>query len=259
MKLDMPTDCHKLAELVDEAAKNVVAIPQLSESTELNFDDAYEIQRLSIERRFERGEQQTGIKMGFTSRAKMRQMGVNETIWGRITDGMLEEDGGEIDLGRYIHPRAEPEIAFLLKRSLSGSVTPAQALAAVEAVAPAIEIIDSRYRDFKFTLEDVIADNSSSSGYVVGAWTGPQVDVSNLGMMIQFNNRPVGIGSSAALLGHPVRSLVSAARMMGAYNQSLEPGWIVLAGASTAAQYLESGTYVSAEVEALGRVDFRVA
>ena len=103
--------------------------------------------------------------MGFTSRAKMVQMGVDDMIWGRLTNSMLVEDGGEIDISNYVHPRVEPEIAYLLKAPLSGPLSTAEAWNAVEAVAPAMEIIDSRYENFKFTVEDVVADNSSSSGF----------------------------------------------------------------------------------------------
>ena len=95
--------------------------------------------------------------MGLTSRAKMQQMGVSEVIWGRLTDAMRLEEGGEMSHARYTHPRVEPEIAYIMRKPLSGNVSLAEALDAVEAVAPAMEIIDSRYRNFKFALADVIA------------------------------------------------------------------------------------------------------
>jgi 2-oxo-3-hexenedioate decarboxylase len=131
-------------------------------------------------RRYSRGEKQVGIKMGFTSRAKMVQMGVHDMIWGRLTDGMIVEDGGVTSYRKYVHPRIEPEVAFLLKRELVGTVTPLQAFSAVEAIAPAVEIIDSRYKAFKFSLTDVVADNSSSSGFVVGPWHQPDLDFRTL-------------------------------------------------------------------------------
>src|SRR5690606_39771072 len=158
------TDITALAERLDCAAFNATATPQLEDP--ISLDDAYAVQRASIARRLARGETRIGIKMGFTSRAKMLQMGVSDMIWGRLTSGMLVEDGGSIALSNYVHPRVEPEVAFLIGRTLAGRVTPAQALAAVEAVAPALEIIDSRYEDFRFSLTDVVADNSSSSGFV---------------------------------------------------------------------------------------------
>src|SRR5690606_15497249 len=200
-----------------------------------------------------------GMKMGFTSRAKMVQMGVHDMIWGRLTDGMMIEDGGEVALSRFIHPRVEPEVAFLMKAPLSGMVSPAQAMAAVDAVAPALEIIDSRYKDFKFSLTDVVADNSSSSGFVVGPWCRPDQDLANLGMVLTFDGRPVQIGSTAAILGHPARSLAAAARMAASAGERLEPGWIVMAGGATAAEALRAGVYVQLDVQNLGSVSFSVA
>ncbi len=158
-------------------------------------------------RRLGRGERQVGMKMGFTSRAKMLQMGIDDLIWGRLTSGMRVEEGSTIKLSSYVHPRVEPEIAFLLKRPLAGDVTASEALAAVEAIAPALEIIDSRYQNFKFSLPDVIADNASSSGFVIGAWNAPNSDIGNLGMVMSFDGKAQHMGSSAAILGNPLRAL----------------------------------------------------
>jgi len=252
------TDTARLAEIIDTAALEARAIPQLSATLPFSLNAAYTIQRLSIERRIARGERRVGMKMGFTSRAKAVQMGVHDVIWGRLTDGMLVEEGGSIDLARYVHPRVEPEIAFLLKAPLSGHVTAMQALGAVGAVACALEIIDSRYENFRFSLEDVVADNASSSGFAIGPWRRPDTDLSNLGIVMSFDGRPVQIGSSAALLGHPLRSLVAAARMAAAAGEHLEAGSIVMAGAATAAEPLRAGLYVEAEVQHLGRVAFTV-
>lgn len=252
------TDLQKLAGIVDAAAHDARAIGQLSATAPFTLDEAYAIQRVSVDRRITRGERRVGLKMGFTSRAKAIQMGVHDVIWGRLTDGMLIEEGGSIDLARYVHPRVEPEIAFLLKSPLEGRVTAMQALAAVEAVGCALEIIDSRYENFRFSLEDVVADNASSSGFIIGPWRPADTDLSNLGIVMSFDGRPVQIGSSAALLGHPLRSLVAAARMAAAAGERLEPGSIVMAGAATAAEPLRAGLYVEAEVQHLGRVAFSV-
>lgn len=248
-----------LAERVDEAARTATAIPQLTEEVpDLSVEAAYTVQALSMKRRYARGERRVGIKMGLTSRAKMQQVGVDEVIWGRLTDAMRLEEGGALRRANYVHPRAEPEIAFLLKAPLAGEVTAAEAMAAVEAVAPAIEIIDSRYKDFKFTLPDVVADNSSSSGFIVGAWFHPETPVDNLGLILEADGRPVQIGSSAAILGHPVRSLVAAARMVARAGETLVPGDIVLAGGATAAHPLAVGMHVRAVFQDLGAVGIRV-
>ncbi|KXU30480.1 4-oxalocrotonate decarboxylase [Sphingobium sp. 22B] len=251
------TDIEHYAATVDEAARTATAIPQFG--PDLKEADAYAVQAASIARRIGRGERRIGMKLGFTSRAKMVQMGVSDLIWGRLTDRMLVEEGAPLDLSRFIHPRVEPEIAFLIRKPLSGVVSMLQAQDAIEAVAPAMEIIDSRYRDFKFSLGDVVADNASSSGLVVGPWRRAGQDIANLGMVMQFDGLPVQIGSSAAILGHPLRALVSAARLAADAGEQLSPGDIVLAGSATNAEPLRPGLHVRLDVQALGAAEFMVA
>ena len=146
---------NSLAEMLDNAAMTRKAVPQITiEHPSLTLADAYAIQSLAVHRRQQRGDRRIGIKMGLTSRAKMIQVGVDEMTWGRLTDGMLLEEGGLVSHSAYIHPRIEPELAFLIGKPLSGKVTAAQAMSAVDGVAPAMELIDSRYMNFKFTLND---------------------------------------------------------------------------------------------------------
>ena len=247
----------ELAKQVDDAALNASSIEQLSLKNKFDLAQAYSIKEASIARRLGRGESLIGIKMGFTSQAKMIQMGVDDMIWGRLTNTMLLEEGGQLDLGNFIHPRIEPEIAFVLKKPLVGEVTAAQALSAVEAIVPAMEVIDSRYQNFKFSLEDVVADNSSSAGVVMGNWHSPKTDIDNLGMVLEFNGKPVQIGSSAAILGRPIRSLVAAARLAGEANLELQEGWIIMAGAATAAQAITPNTHIATRVEKLGALSIK--
>ena len=247
----------KNAEILDQAACKVQAIDQLSGTDNaVNLQEAYEVQKLLMQQRCARGERLIGIKMGFTSRAKMLQMGVSDLILGQLTDGMLIDNNERIKLSDYIHPRVEPELAFLLKKSLSGKINLSTAMQAVEAVAPAMEIIDSRYRNFKFSLEDVVADNASSSGFVLGNWQSASRDITHLGMVMSINGRTVALGSSAAILGNPYQSLCHAARLAENFALKLQPGWIVLAGAATAASPLQPDTYIKTEVEALGNTAF---
>ena len=243
---------------LDDAARYAREIPQFDTDSKLSLRDAYEIQRASIARRLERGERRVGLKMGFTSRAKMVQMGLSDVIWGRLTDAMQLEEGANVERSRFVHPRVEPELAFLLKKPLAGNVTGAEALAAVEAIAPALEVIDSRYRDFKFTLPEVIADNASSSGFVVGGWHSPSTDFSNLGLVMSIDGRAVQIGSTAALLGDPLRSLVAAARVSAAAGEPLRAGWIVLAGGATPAEWIHPGQHIAMRMQGLGSVGFQL-
>ena len=133
-----------------------------------------------------------GMKMGLTSRAKMPQVGVYEVGLGPADRRDAARGRRRSVAPRYVHPRVEPEIAYLLEAPLTGDRhRRPRRFAAVGAVAPAMEIIDCRYRNFKFALPDVIADNASSSGFVVGAWSRPDADVSNLGIVMEVDGRPV--------------------------------------------------------------------
>lgn len=248
------SDLEHLAATLDDAARTACAIPQLSSDHSLELGDAYAVQANLVARRIERGERLIGVKLGFTSRAKAAQMGVHDLILGRLTDRMLIEDGGSVDLARFVHPRIEPELAFLLKAPLTPQMNLAQAMSAIEAVAPAMEVIDSRYADFKFNLADVIADNCSSAGLVIGPWRSPDLDISNLGVLLEFESRPVQIGSTAAILGHPLRALAAMARLADVAGLALQPGWIVLAGAATAAEALKPDIHVRTVVQQLGSV-----
>jgi 2-oxo-3-hexenedioate decarboxylase len=247
------------AKTLDDAAANAKSVSQFPADS-FDVATAYDIQSTSIKRRVERGEARSGIKMGFTSRAKMQQMGVHDLIWGRLTEAMMIAEGGEVTWdGRFIHPRVEPEIAFLLGDDLCGNVSIPEAMASVEAVAPALEIIDSRYENFKFSLADVVADNASSNGYVIGKWSAPEESVENLGIVMSINGRMKQCGSTAGILGSPYRSLVHAARLAELAGEPLRAGWVVMAGAATAAEAMQRGDKVHAEFENLGSVSFSVS
>lgn len=248
-----------IAQLLDEAAAARVPTLQLAaRGHHLSLPQAYAVQRALLARRTARGERLVGVKMGFTSAAKREQMGIEDLIWGRLTDAMQQSCGGQTSLGSFIHPRVEPEVAFLLKRPLVGDVSRAEAFAAVEAVAPALEILDSRYRDFRFSLADVVADNSSSAAFVLGAWQPPPAALAELSIVMSFNDEPVQRGSSADVMGDPLLSLVAAARLAAEAELTLAKGWLVLSGGATAAEPLRAHTRVSATVQSLGSVDFEV-
>jgi 2-oxo-3-hexenedioate decarboxylase len=251
-----PQTLDEIAQTLDQAAASATSVEQVSISRKISLTEAYEIQILSMQQRFNRGEKLVGYKMGFTSRAKMEQMGVDDLIWGHLTDAMSIEIDESIDLANYVHPRAEPEIAFLLKKPLSGTVTIEEALDAIEFIAPAIEIIDSRYKNFKFSLEDVVADNCSSSGFVVGKWQSKDSNIDGLLMNLNVNDETVHSGSSNDILDHPINSLIEAARCISAAGKRLEAGQIILAGAATAAVALEASQTISVDVAGLGGCHF---
>ncbi|GAA0381257.1 4-oxalocrotonate decarboxylase [Acrocarpospora corrugata] len=250
-------DVEQLAGRLFEAAEAATAIPRIAAAAGLDPAAAYAVQEALVERRLTRGERLVGLKMGLTSRAKMAQVGVDEVIWGRLTDAMRFDDGGSVDLSRYIHPRVEPEIAFLLSRSPEPDEPVGDFASAVRAVAPALELIDSRYEGFAFSLPDVIADNTSAAGFVVGPWRPVPAGLDNLGVLLEVGGRVTQTGSTAAILGDPRRALDAAVRLAGRRGARLEEGWVVLAGAATAAVPFRPGDHVRAVVEGLGTASLR--
>src|SRR5206468_5548739 len=138
---------------------------------DFDVEGGYEAQRLLVQTKRERGHVVVGAKVGLTSRAKQKTMGVSEPIYGMVFDTMLQRHGEPVDLDALIHPRVEPEIAFLLARDLTGPVGVPGVLAATEVVFGAVDVIDSRYRDYKFRLPDVSADNCSGGKMVLGPVT----------------------------------------------------------------------------------------
>ncbi|MDX3696588.1 fumarylacetoacetate hydrolase family protein [Streptomyces europaeiscabiei] len=247
---------ERWARTLDDAATSRTAVAGPTELAEVSLADAYAVQREVVRRRLDRGESLAGFKLGFTSVAKMRQMGVHDLIHGRLTEGMRVADGGTVDVEALLHPRIEPEVAFLLGAPLGAGAEGTDPLAAVTAVAPALEVIDSRYAGFAFTLPEVIADNASSAGFAVGAWQPAHgIDLDNLGVLLEVDGRLAQSGTTAAILGHPLRSLTAAARLAAAAGLTLQPGWVILAGAATAAVPLPPGAHVRACVTGLGTVE----
>lgn len=245
---------QELAITLDNAAKNAKAVAQISNAQAITLDDAYDIQALAIAQRYERGEKLVGLKLGFTSKAKMEQMGVHDMIWGRLTSDMQYQNGDDLPKSKFIHPRAEPEIAFLIKTDITENLTLENAPNFIEAVAGAIEIIDSRYENFKFSLEDVIADNCSSTGFVIGDWFPVETNLLDLKIDLKINGETVETGSSNAILGNPWESVVAAARLSLQYNEPLKKGMVLLAGAATSAVFVQVGQTVEAEIEGLGNI-----
>lgn len=247
---------EEAAEQLDDAALRAQPVVQLTKRMSLDPISGYRVQALLAERRFARGEKQSGVKMGFTSRAKARQMGVDEPICGRLTTGMELVPGERVSPGSFIHPRVEPEVVFLLSRALSPGEPPSQVVRAIDAVACGIELIDSRYVDFEFSLADVIADNASASRYLVGPWHRWPMDVGNLGVLLEMNGRVVEIGSTAAILGEPTRALIRAAELALELGTEVEAGWVMLAGAATAAVPMQPDSVVRAIIEGLDECSF---
>lgn len=256
-------------ELASELDRNVLERKEIDRLTirypALSLSDAYRIQELGIELRVAREDRVVGMKMGLTSKAKMRQVSVDSPIYGVLTRSMILSSGAVTRVSERIHPKIEPEIAFVLSKPLKGIVSADEALAACGRISAAMEIIDSRYRNFEFQLPDVIADNCSSSGFVIGTGIATpedvfagRLDLGNLGMVMSVDGKPAQMGSSAAIYGHPIESLRELCRMLSERGKGLEKGQIVLAGGATAAIELKAGTKIETEVQGLGKVSLEV-
>jgi 2-oxo-3-hexenedioate decarboxylase len=229
-------------------------VAQLSLAGEFDLAAAYRIQRDVAGRRLAAGERATGFKLGFTSRAKMIQMGVDEVIGGRLTSQMAWQDGDIVDPAILIHPRIEPEVVFRLGRDVDPDESVESAVSAVDGVAAGLEVIDSRYADFKFSLADVVADNASGAGYAVGSWQHPGQDLSNRGVLLEIDGRVADTGSTAAVLGDPWRAFRAAVALTRSLGIPLAAGEVILAGAATAAHPFVAGSTVRATVSGLGSV-----
>lgn len=244
------TDVAALARQLHQAQRSVREIDQ---PDPLELADAYAVQLALLELRYADGERRTGPKLGFTSKAKMTQMGVSEIIAGVLTDAMLIGDGADVDLGRFIHPRIEPEVAFRLGRDVDAANSIVEAL---DAVAPGLEIIDSRYRDFRFDLASVVADNTSAAGYVLGPWQSLPEELGEREVQLTVDGVVVESGSTSAILGHPLEALRALQDMAARYDIPLRAGDVILAGAATAAASFGAGL-VTAQVAGLGPVSVR--
>lgn len=227
----------------------------------LSINEAYQIQGHLLDLKRNKGHQIVGTKMGLTSDAKLKQMNVKDPIYGYIFDYMVLSHGEEVNIDELIHPKAEPEIAFILNRDLEGpGVTGAQVLEATKYVFPAIEIIDSRYENFNFTLPDVIADNTSASRVIFGSNLVNPIDLELdlVGVTLSINGRIKSLGAGAAVLGHPAHAIARLANMLAEKGEKVKANQPILSGAITEAIMLSRGDYVNAKLGGIGEVSFFV-
>lgn len=226
----------------------------------MTIEDGYDVQWALRHRLLNTGNHLGGLKMGLTSRAKMRQMGVDSPIYGFLLQESCVMADSELSIAELIHPRVEPEIALMTGRELRGpGCTIATALAAVEFVVPALEIIDSRYRDFKFDLPSVVADNGSSARHVVGgtARRVQDLDLRTLGVVVEKNGQGVAFGAGAAVLGHPMLSLAMLANLLATREQVVPAGTYVMTGGITEALAAQAGDHFMGRFQGLGCLSIR--
>lgn len=227
--------------------------PLSAEWPDLDVDTAYAIQDEALRQRRARGETLAGVKLGLTSRAKQQRMGIDAPLLAWLTDAMVLPAG--VPVPPLIHPRAEPELVFVLGKRLAGpGVTAATALAAVDRVYGGIEVIDSRYADYRFTLPDAVADNGSSAFFSVGPVGMPpsSLDLSLEAALLEVDGQIVDTATGAAVQGHPAEALALAANTLASRGLALEPGWLVLTGGMTDAVPLHPGSRIAAHFSHLG-------
>lgn len=226
---------------------------------ELDEGLAYQVQERLIEMKCrEEQTKRVGRKLGLTSKAKQVMMGVHEPSYGVLLESMQLFEGERVSLSPFIHAKVEPEIAFIFNKELKGPhVTVADVLAATEYIAPALEIIDSRFQGFSFTLQDAVADNSSSSHYIIGErfYSPENFDLKLMGIVFKQNGEVVATGAGAAVMGHPARAIAWLANKLYKVGQSIQPGEVVLSGSLTSAVKIEAGDHFSASFDGLGSVE----
>ncbi|SFM89217.1 4-oxalocrotonate decarboxylase [Pseudonocardia ammonioxydans] len=244
----------ELADRLSRAVADRTAVDRLSdEFTELDLPTAYRVQRVLRDA----AGPLAGWKLGVTSRAKQAQVGVSDPIFGFLPAGGALDIGEPLEVARQIQPRCEPEIVFVLGRDLAGEhCTATDVLAATAGVAVGIEVLDSRYRDYRFTMADVVADNTSASRYVVGTPVPVSgIDLRLVGVVLEHNGEVAATASGAASLGHPAAAVAWLVRALAAEGGGLRAGEIVLSGGLTAAVPVGPGDVVVASIDRLGTLE----
>lgn len=231
-----------------------------SDHPDLTIEDAYGIQQINLERRIGAGARPAGRKIGLTSRAVQEWLGVAEPDFGGLLDDMAVPNGGSVEVSRLLQPRVEGELAFVLKRNLRGpGVTAAQVIAATDFVLPAIEIIDSRVKDWKFRIQDTIADNASSALFAAGSQpaTLREIDTRTIGLTLRKNGAVVSTGAGVACLEDPVNAVVWLVNKLGTLGVEIEAGEIILSGALGPVSPVVAGDYITASIGRMAEVAVR--
>ena len=260
----MPLDAKTIAQLAEHLENCELQTrdtPKITDDhPDMDWDDAYAIQDAILARKLARGARIVGYKAGLTSHAKMKQMNVESPVFGFLVDYFSVPEGAAIKVSDLIHPKVEPEIAFVLKHALKGpGCHIGDVLAATDFVMPGIEVIDSRYRDFKFDLKSVVADNTSAARFTIGGRTvrPESVDLRTVGIVLEKNGQPVALGAGAAVLGHPAAAIAMLANHLGRRGKELPAGSMILSGGVTEAIAVAPGDNVTLRVQDMGSVSLR--
>lgn len=258
-------ETSKIQLLGDELFEAMVAreavSPLTSRGEDISIDDAYHISLRMLERRQASGAKVIGKKIGVTSKAVQNMLNVHQPDFGYLTDDMVFNSGEVMPISeRLIAPRAEGEIAFVLKKDLSGpGVTNADVLAATECVMPCFEIVDSRIRDWNIAIEDTVADNASCGLFVLGeeAVSPRKVDLVTCGMVVEKNGAILSTGAGAAALGSPVNCVAWLANTLGEFGISLKAGEVILSGSLVPLESVQAGDNMRVDIGGIGSASVR--
>lgn len=256
------------SEQISQAAQSLFTATQTRQSIapltetypDINVQDAYKIQQANIERRLQSGGRIVGKKIGLTSPAMQQMLGVGEPDYGQLLEDMLVYQGVDVDSSVLLQPRIEGEIAFVMDRDLMGpGVTPTDVARATAGVTPALEIIDSRVKDWKIKIQDTVADNASSAAFVIGSGFIPlgKLDLRHVGFVFTKNGELAGTGAGAAVLGSPLQAVAWLINKLGEMGVGVKAGEIILSGAASAAVPVAPGDSIHLVVDRLGEVGCR--
>jgi 2-keto-4-pentenoate hydratase len=245
------------AQLIEAEQTRVGMDPLTTVDPEISIDEAYYIQLQNIKKKLVEGQKIVGKKIGLTSVAVQKMLGVDEPDYGHLLDSMVVENGGTIDIKTMLQPKIEGEIAFILKKDLKGpNVTVLDVLQATDYVVPALEIVDSRVQDWKIKLQDTVADNASSGLVVLGGKPTKieDIDLELIGMVLMQNGEVANTGVGAAALGNPASCVAWLANRLADYDITLKAGEVILSGALSSMVVAKPGDNFTARFAHLGQV-----
>lgn len=255
--LSSATRAELAADLAEAERSRVPLNPLTAAHPEIDVVDAYEIQLINIRQRLADGATVVGHKVGLSSKAMQTMMGVDEPDYGHLLADMEVFEDVPVQASKYLYPRVEVEVGFILADDLPGAgCTEDDVLAATAAFAPAIELIDTRIKDWKIALCDTIADNASSAGWVLGSQrvSPKDIDIQGIDAVLSRNGEVVAEGRSDAVLGNPVTAVAWLARKVDGFGVRLKAGDIVLPGSCTRAIDVRPGDAFVADFTGLGSV-----
>ncbi|MEN2472168.1 2-oxopent-4-enoate hydratase [Burkholderia sp. GS2Y] len=251
---------HYGDELYDALINRKPVDPLTDRERDITIEDAYQIQLRMIQRRLDAGETIIGKKIGVTSKIVMEMLQVSQPDFGQMTSGMVYDEGKPIPVETMIAPRAEAELAFVLKRDLEGpGVTAADVLRATDCVMPCFEIVDSRIKDWKIKIQDTVADNASCGVLTLGGvrMDPRKVDLALAGMVLEYNGDIVSTSTGAAVQGSPANAVAWLANTLGRLGIGLKAGEVILSGSQSPLVPVKAGDSLSCTVGGVGSAKVR--